>query len=223
MTDRFQGRELRRAVHRRRRMARRAGAAPLRPRRLRGRRHALLLLLPARRAVRGPVLPPGAADVRHRVRRHHRRALRRCRIDRVRRRQRRLPRRVEPRAPEPVPRRGSDDDRATARSAAVARYSRIVAAEMYGEHRPYGYVYGGSGGAFKTISCFENTTDVWDGAVPFVGADADEHAVRVLRAGARHAPAVGQVPRHHRRHRAGRQRRHVRRARPSSSARRSPR
>ena len=30
-------------------------------------------------------------------------------------------------------------------SAAVARYSRVLAAEMYGEHRAYGYVYGGSG------------------------------------------------------------------------------
>ena len=36
-------------------------------------------------------------------------------------------------------------------SAAAARYSRVLAAEMYGEHRPYGYVYGGSGGAYKTI------------------------------------------------------------------------
>src|SRR5262252_6033548 len=35
-------------------------------------------------------------------------------------------------------------------SAAVARHSRVVAAEMYGEHRPFGYVYGGSGGAMKT-------------------------------------------------------------------------
>ena len=53
-------------------------------------------------------------------------------------------------------------------SAAVARYSRVVAAEMYGEHRPYGYVFGGSGGALKTVSCIESTVDVWDGAVPFV-------------------------------------------------------
>lgn len=74
-------------------------------------------------------------------------------------------------------------------SAAVARYSRVLAAEMYGEHRPYGYVYGGSGGAFKTISCFENTTDVWDGAVPFVGPtpmsmpyvfSVQAHAIRLL-------------------------------------------
>ena len=53
-------------------------------------------------------------------------------------------------------------------SAATARYSRILAAEMYGAHRPYGYCYGGSGGGFKTISCLESTSDVWDGGVPFV-------------------------------------------------------
>jgi hypothetical protein len=74
-------------------------------------------------------------------------------------------------------------------SAAVARYSRVVAAEMYGEHRPYGYVYGGSGGAYKTIACFENCIDVWDGAVPFVMGSpisipniftVQAHAMRVL-------------------------------------------
>lgn len=43
-------------------------------------------------------------------------------------------------------------------SAAAAEYSRVLAAELYGPHRPYGYIYGGSGGAFKTISCFENTS-----------------------------------------------------------------
>src|SRR5262249_39243501 len=53
-------------------------------------------------------------------------------------------------------------------SAGVARYSRLLAAEMYGEHRPYGYLLGGSGGALKTVSGFENAPDVWDGAVPFV-------------------------------------------------------
>jgi len=52
-------------------------------------------------------------------------------------------------------------------NAAAARYSRTIAAQMYGPHRTYGYAYGGSGGAFKTISGFENT-DVWDGAVPYV-------------------------------------------------------
>jgi hypothetical protein len=53
-------------------------------------------------------------------------------------------------------------------STAVARYSRQVAAEMYGDHRPFGYVYGGSGGGYKTISCVENELGVWDGALPFV-------------------------------------------------------
>ncbi len=75
-------------------------------------------------------------------------------------------------------------------SAAVARHSRVLAAEMYGEHRPYGYVYGGSGGAYKTIGCIESTTDVWDGALPFVHGspmslpnlfNVQAHAVRILR------------------------------------------
>ncbi|MGH9006395.1 MAG: hypothetical protein ACRDV6_01565 [Acidimicrobiales bacterium] len=74
-------------------------------------------------------------------------------------------------------------------SAAVARYSRVLAAEMYGDHRAYGYVYGGSGGAFKTITCIENHYDVWDGALPYVHATpkamptmliAPSHLIRVL-------------------------------------------
>jgi hypothetical protein len=40
-------------------------------------------------------------------------------------------------------------------NAAVAQYSRELAAVIYGSHRPYGYLYGGSGGAFKTIGCVE--------------------------------------------------------------------
>src|SRR5262249_41827030 len=53
-------------------------------------------------------------------------------------------------------------------SAATAQYSRMLAEEMYGEHRPYGYVTGGSGGAYKTMACYENAPDVWDGAGPFI-------------------------------------------------------
>lgn len=57
-------------------------------------------------------------------------------------------------------------------NAAVAQYSRVVAVEMYGdthgEHRPYGYSYGGSGGGFRTIGGAENTVGVWDGFVPYV-------------------------------------------------------
>ncbi len=75
-------------------------------------------------------------------------------------------------------------------SAATARYSRVVAADMYGPHRPYGYVFGGSGGSYKTIACFESALNIWDGALPFVVPSplaipncftAQAHAMRVLR------------------------------------------
>jgi hypothetical protein len=75
-------------------------------------------------------------------------------------------------------------------NAAAAQYSRVLAARMYGPRRPYGYVYGGSGGSFKTIAGFENTTGVWDGAVPYVIgspvaipnlATALTYALRVLK------------------------------------------
>jgi hypothetical protein len=52
-------------------------------------------------------------------------------------------------------------------SAAAAEYSRQIASKLYGAHRPFGYIYGGSGGGFKAMSCFENT-GAWDGAVPYV-------------------------------------------------------
>ncbi len=53
-------------------------------------------------------------------------------------------------------------------NAAAAQYSRIVAAQMYGCQRPYGYAFGGSGGAYRTAGGMENTEGVWDGAVPYV-------------------------------------------------------
>lgn len=53
-------------------------------------------------------------------------------------------------------------------SALAAEYSRIKAQEVYGyEHRPYGYVYGGSGGGYRTIACIENS-NAFDGAAPYV-------------------------------------------------------
>lgn len=64
---------------------------------------------------------------------------------------------------------GSDElEKVWQSSAAVAGYSRIKAAEIYGtDEHIYGFVYGGSGGGFKTMACIENT-QVWDGAAPFV-------------------------------------------------------
>ena len=53
-------------------------------------------------------------------------------------------------------------------NAAAAEYSRIVAMELYGGKRPFGYAFGGSGGAYRTIGGLENTKGIWDGVVPFV-------------------------------------------------------
>lgn len=63
----------------------------------------------------------------------------------------------------------SDDVTMTHRSsAASAEFSRVKAQEVYGyRHRPYGYVYGGSGGGYRTIACIENT-NAYDGACPYV-------------------------------------------------------
>ncbi len=75
-------------------------------------------------------------------------------------------------------------------SAAVAKYSRVLASEMYGPQRPYGYAWGGSGGAYKTMSCIENTVGIWDGVVPFIHGTPmsmlnnftiQAHAMRILK------------------------------------------
>lgn len=73
-------------------------------------------------------------------------------------------------------------------NAAAANYSRVLAGEMYGKGRPFGYVFGGSGGSLRTLGSVENTA-VWDGSVPFVIASpvaipnnfaVRMHAMRVL-------------------------------------------
>ncbi|WP_433832655.1 hypothetical protein ACQP2E_16695 [Actinoplanes sp. CA-015351] len=75
-------------------------------------------------------------------------------------------------------------------NAAAASYSRVVAARVYGDHRPFGYAYGGSGGAYRTIGGAENTSGVWDGFVPYVPGSpiaapnvfaVRMHAQRILR------------------------------------------
>jgi hypothetical protein len=74
-------------------------------------------------------------------------------------------------------------------SAETARYSRIVAAEMYGEKPHHGYVFGGSGGGVRSLKCLEMVDDVWDGGVPFVMPHASQgnffsivlNALRILQ------------------------------------------
>lgn len=54
--------------------------------------------------------------------------------------------------------------------AAAAKFAEQVAAAYYrsGDRRIYGYLYGPSGGSFQTVGAMENTTGVWEGAVPIV-------------------------------------------------------
>ena len=75
-------------------------------------------------------------------------------------------------------------------NAAAAKYSRVLAIELYGAHRAYGYLFGGSGGSYQTIGSAENTRGVWDGFLPYVMATPNAipslftvrmHALRILR------------------------------------------
>ena len=75
-------------------------------------------------------------------------------------------------------------------NAAAAKYSRALAIELYGRHRPYGYLFGGSGGSYQAIGSAENTHGVWDGFLPYVMATPNAipsmftvrmHALRILR------------------------------------------
>jgi hypothetical protein len=54
-------------------------------------------------------------------------------------------------------------------NAAAARFSRVVAAVLYGDGAAArGYLYGASGGAYQTIGGLESTEGIWDGGVPMV-------------------------------------------------------
>jgi hypothetical protein len=75
-------------------------------------------------------------------------------------------------------------------NAAAAKFSRKLASEMYGEHRPYGYLFGGSGGSYQVMGAAEHTRGVWDGFLPYVLGTPNaipsmftirQHALRVLR------------------------------------------
>lgn len=74
-------------------------------------------------------------------------------------------------------------------NAAAAKFSRELARELYGEHRAYGYLFGGSGGSYQVIGAAENTDGVWDGFLPYVLGSSNSipsmftvrmHALRIL-------------------------------------------
>ena len=53
-------------------------------------------------------------------------------------------------------------------SVATARHSRVLAAEMYGDPPHHGYIWGGSGGAGRTIAILEHAPDLYQGAVVYI-------------------------------------------------------
>src|ERR1700722_13762682 len=57
-----------------------------------------------------------------------------------------------------------------------ARFSKFLAAQVYGQPPHHSYVWGGSGGGRRSPGCLEYCPDVWDGALPFMGGgDTEEH------------------------------------------------
>jgi hypothetical protein len=70
-------------------------------------------------------------------------------------------------------------------NAEAGRFSKHVAAQVYGRGPDYSYVWGGSGGGRRSPICLENAPDVWDGALPFMGGgDIDEHGTTARVRGA---------------------------------------
>jgi PKD domain-containing protein len=51
-------------------------------------------------------------------------------------------------------------------SAESARFSKFIAAQVYGSAPQYSYVWGGSGGGRRSPLCLENAPDVWQGCMP---------------------------------------------------------
>src|SRR5215470_7061529 len=64
----------------------------------------------------------------------------------------------------------ADDIELYGASAQVARYSKVLAAEIYGTAPHHGYIWGQSGGGVRSLAALENVADVWDGGVPEVAA-----------------------------------------------------
>lgn len=58
-------------------------------------------------------------------------------------------------------------------AAESARFSKFLAAQIYGAPPKYAYVFGGSGGARRSPLCLAYAPDVWDGALPYMGDAQD--------------------------------------------------
>lgn len=57
-----------------------------------------------------------------------------------------------------------------------ARFSRHIAAQVYGKPVSHGYVWGGSGGGRRSPLCLEYGAGVYDGALPYMGGgNIDSH------------------------------------------------
>ncbi|MDT7551338.1 MAG: hypothetical protein QOE84_3732 [Actinomycetota bacterium] len=70
-------------------------------------------------------------------------------------------------------------------SAEAARFSKHVAAQVYGSPPDYSYVWGGSGGGRRSPLCLENAPGVWQGAMPMTsgGEIAEPGNNRSVRTG----------------------------------------
>ncbi|MGE3325805.1 MAG: hypothetical protein AB7N61_10420 [Acidimicrobiia bacterium] len=68
------------------------------------------------------------------------------------------------------PKAGEDPTIYGFRAAAESgRFSKHIAAQMYGAPPRYSYVWGGSGGARRSPLCLQYAPGVWDAAMPFMG------------------------------------------------------
>ena len=124
---------------------------------------------------------------------------------------------AESRTPLPVADRGCGhlDPRLPGQHGGGEVLARRGAPQVYGQHRPYGYIYGGSGGSYRRSAALQQTSGIWDGGVPFIMGNRMAtpysysvriHALRLLR------DTGQQVPRDDGRDRSRWQRRPVRHA-----------
>lgn len=82
-------------------------------------------------------------------------------------------------------------------AAECARFSKHVAAQVYGAPPQYSYVFGGSGGARRSPQCLQYAPGVWDAALPFMGdAMVSEHGdFSLLKGGGSNFTAMFNVQR----------------------------